>query len=208
MSIQKIAQKLFSDASGSHDWDHTLRVRRLCERIGKAEEADMDVLDAAAFLHDVGRSHQDSLNGEICHAEYGVLIAAPIVRELLLSDQQKDNILHCIKTHRFRGNDIPKTLEARVLFDADKLDSIGAIGVARAYLFAGEIGARLHNPDVNVEETLPYTSDDTGFREYHFKLCKIKDRMLTSEGKRLALARHAFMVEFFKQFILEYQGER
>lgn len=208
MNIQLVAQKLFSDARLSHDWDHTLRVRRLCERIAKAEEADMDVLDAAAFLHDAGRSLQDSSNGEICHAEYGVLIAEPIVRAMLLSDQQKENILHCIKTHRFRGNNVPQTLEAKVLFDADKLDSIGAIGVARAYLFAGEIGARLHNPDIKVEETLPYSADDTGFREYHFKLSKIKDRMLTSEGKRLALVRHGFMVEFFNQFILEYQGER
>lgn len=208
MNIQEIAQRLFSGASTSHNWDHTLRVRRLCEHIGKIENADLDVLNAAAFLHDAGRSHQDSSNGDICHAEYGALIAEPIVRELLLSDQQKDNILHSIRTHRFRGNDIPQTLEAKVLFDADKIDSIGAIGIARAYLFAGEIGARLHNSDIEVEETLPYSIDDTGFREYHFKLCKIKDRMLTSEGKRLALARHGFMVEFFNQFILEYHGER
>ena len=95
-----------------------------------------------------------------------------------------------------------------MLFDADKLDAIGAVGVARAYLFAGELGAMLHNPDVEPEEVKPYSKDDTGFREYKVKLCKIKDRILTGEGKRMAEERHAFMEEFFKRFQEEYEGAR
>ena len=71
-----------------------------------------------------------------------------------------------------------------MLFDADKLDAIGAVGVARAFLFAGEVGARLHNPEVRIEETQPYTADDTGYREYRVKLCRIRDRMLTATGRQ------------------------
>lgn len=207
MDIQTIAQKMFSGARASHDWDHTLRVLRLCEHIGPVEKADMDVLRVAAVLHDIGRPHQDASRGSVCHADHGAVLAEPIVATLVFSPGQKDNILHCIRTHRFRGKHVPETLEAKVLFDADKLDAIGAIGIARAYLFAGEIGARLHRPDIPAELSVPYSIDDTGFREYRIKLSKIKDRMMTSEGKRMAGERHRFMAAFFNRFLLEYQGE-
>jgi uncharacterized protein len=99
-------------------------------------------------------------------------------------------------------------VEARVLFDADKLDAIGAVGVARAFLFAGEVGARLHNPDVDIEGTRSYSVDDTGYREYMLKLSKIKERMLTVTGREIASERHAFMENFFEQFVAEYEGKR
>ena len=82
-----------------------------------------------------------------------------------------------------------------------------AIGVARAYLFAGELGACLHNPDLPPESAAPYSKDDTGHREFVVKLSKIQDRILTAEGKRLATERHEFMVAFFKRFLSEYRGE-
>jgi uncharacterized protein len=135
-------------------------------------------------------------------------MAAPILKKLPISEEQRENILHCIRSHRFRGNHAPMTAEAKVLFDADKLDAIGAVGVARAFLFAGELGARLHNSEAKIEETAPYSIDDTGYREFKVKLCKIKDRILTNEGRKLAIERHAFMEEFFKRFLEEYSGER
>jgi uncharacterized protein len=95
-----------------------------------------------------------------------------------------------------------------VLFDADKLDAIGAVGVARAFLFAGEVGARLHSEEANIEDTEPYSIDDTGYREYKVKLSKIRDRILTREGRKLAEDRHLIMAEFFKRFLDEYQGKR
>jgi len=167
----------------------------------------MTVLKIAAYLHDIGRSHQDRLNGAVCHARQGAKTAWPIVKGLPLSTEQKRNIIHCIRSHRFRGNHIPKTVEARVLFDADKLDAIGAVGVARAFLFAGEVGARLHNPDASIEETRSYSIDDTGYREFKVKLCKIKDRMLTKEGRKIAAERHAFMERFFDRFVRENEGK-
>jgi len=206
--IKSVAKNMFQGARGSHDWDHTLRVCSLCKRIGKAEGVDMVVLLTAAYLHDIGRCFQDASCGEICHAEKGAQMAWPIVKKLPVSEKQKKNIVHCIKSHRFRGNHAPKTVEAKVLFDADKLDAIGAVGVARAYLFAGEIGARLHNPDTSVEKSMSYSKDDTGFREFKVKLAGIKDRILTKEGTKIAKERHAFMESFFKRFLEEYEGKR
>ena len=130
------------------------------------------------------------------------------MEKLVVSEAQKKNILHCIRSHRFRGNHEPKTPEARVLFDADKLDAIGAVGVARAFLFAGEVGARLHSEEAFIEETEPYSVDDTGYREFKVKLSKIRDRILTAEGRKLAEDRHVMMVEFFKRFLEEYEGKR
>ena len=206
--IRKIAKEHFNGSCGSHDWEHTLRVCRLCERIGRAEDVDMDVLFIAAYLHDIGRSFQDASNGAVCHAQKGAQMAKPVVDKLPLSENQKENVIHCIRSHRFRGNHSPETKEAKVLFDADKLDAIGAVGVARAFLFAGEVGARLHNPELNIENTRPYSIDDTGYREYKVKLCKIRDRILTKEGRKLADERHSFMEEFFNRFLKEYGGER
>jgi len=207
-TIKEVAHKYFQGARGSHNWDHTIRVCRLCERLGSAEGVDLDVLLAAAFLHDIGRSLQDDANGAVCHAETGARMAAAIIAKLDLSEGQKENILHCIRAHRFRSDCPPRTPEARVLFDADKLDAIGAVGVARAFLFAGEVGARLHNGETGIENTRPYSIDDTGYREFKVKLCKIKDRMQTKEGLKLADERHAFMEEFFNRFIEENEGKR
>jgi uncharacterized protein len=206
--VKDTAEKLFDGARGSHDWEHTLRVYGLCERIGFVEKADMDVLRVAAYLHDIGRADQDSTSGAVCHAEKGAEMAWPIVKKLPLSEEQKTNIIHCIRAHRFRGKCQPETAEAKVLFDADKLDAIGAVGVARAFLFAGEVGARLHNPDMKIEETMPYSREDTGFREFKVKLCKVRERILTREGKKLADERHAFMEGFFNRFLEEYEGKR
>ena len=207
-TVEQMAYTYFQGARGSHHWDHTLRVHRLCERIGAAEGVDMDVLLASAYLHDIARRQQDDSNGAVCHAEKGAQLAVSIVEKLPLTDGQKDNILHCIRSHRFRGSHKPQTPEAMALFDADKLDAIGAVGVARAFLFAGEVGARLHSADVNIEATRPYTRDDTGYREFIVKLCKIKDRILTRAGQKLAVERHSTMEEFFNQFIEEYEGKR
>ncbi len=207
MNCREIAEGFFQDARTSHDWEHTLRVARLCERIGPAEGADMQVLMTAAYLHDIGRRAEDEQAGRICHAREGARLAAELLIGLQLGEEQQRNVIHCIRTHRFRDGAAPETVEAKVLFDADKLDAIGAVGIARAYMFAGEVGARLHNPDGNIEGTRPYSHDDTGYREYMVKLRKIKDRMLTATGRRMAEERHRFMVSFFEQLVAEHESE-
>jgi len=204
--IKNEAKNYFHNARGSHDWDHTERVYNLCLRIGKKEAADIEILKLAAILHDIGRGYEDKTNGKICHAEKGAFLAKKVLEKYNLDKVKIDEICHCIECHRFRGNRIPLSKEAKVLFDADKLDSIGAIGIGRTFLFAGEVGARLHNKDIDIEKTQPYTTDDTGYREFMVKLRKIKDRMLTKEGKRIAKGRHDFMVKFFDRLNKEVDG--
>jgi uncharacterized protein len=208
IAVRQFARSHFATAKGSHAWDHTLRVYNLCDHIGKAEGADRVVVRIAAYLHDIARGRQDSTNGRICHAQEGARLARFFLETLPLKPDQADNIVHCIESHRYRGRVPPQTLEAKVVFDADKLDAIGAIGIARAYLFAGEVGARLHAPDIDVNEARPYTRNDTGYREYIVKLGKIKQRILTTEGRRLAERRHHFMEQFFNRFLDEYDGKR
>lgn len=207
--ISKIKEEIkpfFDTAKGSHDWEHTERVYRLCLKMGRKSNADMAVLRLAAMLHDIGREDQDKSNGKICHAKRGAFLARQLLKKYDIKKEKVDKIVHCIETHRFRNNKIPQTKEAKILFDADKLDSIGATGVGRAFLFAGEIGAKLHNKGIDITKTKSYTKEDTAYREFIVKLSKVKKRMLTKEGKKIAEARHKFMVKFFDRLNKEVEG--
>ena len=209
--IEKIrieAKGIFSTAKGSHDWEHTQRVLNLCMHIGKKENANMEILQLAAILHDIGRGLQDKSNGKICHAEKGAILAKGLLKRYNVDEGKINEIIHCIESHRFRNNKAPETREAKILYDADKLDAIGATGIGRAFLFAGEVGAKLHNDrDVNIEKTKPYTKEDTAYREFMVKLKKVKDTILTNEGKRIARERHDFMIKFFDRLNKEVEGE-
>jgi len=206
VQIKIEAKRYFENAKGSHDWEHTERVYNLCMHIGKEEKADIGILKLAAILHDIGREYQDKTNGRVCHAEKGALLARELLGKHAMDKERIDKVIHCIECHRFRGDRIPQSKEAKVLYDADKLDSIGAVGIGRAFLFAGEVGAQLHNIGVAVEKTEPYTKEDTAYREFMVKLKKVKDKMLTEEGKRIAEERHAFMEEFFDRLNKEING--
>ena len=206
--IRMVAQGLLASDSSSHGWDHADRVWNLCRHIGRAEGADLEVLGLAAYLHDIGRPEERASGGEVCHAVAGAERARRILEEHGYREETIERVVHCIASHRFRRNgERPRTLEARVLFDADKLDAIGAVGIGRAFLFAGEVGARLHNPEADIPNTQPYSSEDTAFREFCVKLQKVKDRMLTGTGKQIAEDRHHFMVAFFDRLTREVQGE-
>lgn len=204
--VREEAGAFFAGARGSHDWDHTERVRRLALRIGRKEKADLGVLELAALLHDVGREAEDRSRGRDCHAKAGAALARTVLERNGVDRATVRAVVHCIATHRYRGRAVPVSLEAKVLFDADKLDSIGAVGVGRAFLFAGEVGARLHDKDVDVAKTKPYTREDTAYREYLVKLGRIRDRMTTREGRRLAAGRHRFMAAFFARLHKETDG--
>jgi uncharacterized protein len=205
--IRNYCESAFRQANHSHNWDHTERVYKLCMHIGSIEGADLEVLAMASFLHDIGRATQDRSKGKICHAEVGAKIASEVLEKFDIPQDKKDNVIHSVLCHRYRNSHEPRTIEAKVLFDADKLDAIGAVGIARDFLFAGEIGAVLHNPHADPDDTRPYTKDDTGYREYVVKLSKIHEKMLTAEGRRMAEGRHAFMEAFFGRFLKEHEGE-
>ncbi len=204
--IENKVKEEMSKLSNSHNWEHTERVLKLALHIARKEKADIFIVRIASLLHDIGRFKEDNSNGKINHAVYGAKIARKILERYKVNKDIVEKVIHCIEAHRFRGKIKPETKEARCLFDADKLDSIGAVGIGRAFLFAGEVGAKLHNSDVNIKKTKPYTSEDTAYREYIVKLKHIKNKMLTKEGKRLARSRHAFMKIFFQRLNKEVSG--
>jgi uncharacterized protein len=133
-------------------------------------------------------------------------MAEPILRELGYSEEDQAAICHCIRAHRFRGSTEPETTEANIIFDADKLDSIGAIGIGRAFLFAGQIGARLHNAELDHTRTKAYSGEDTAYREFQVKMSKVRGQMLTAIGRQVARKRHEFMETLFAELNLEIYG--
>ncbi|WP_310599089.1 HD domain-containing protein [Desulfobulbus sp.] len=191
---------------GSHGPDHSERVLHTALTIGERMGARLDILAPAALLHDIGRREESRSRGRICHARRGAELAAPLLRELAYGQAEIEAICHCIGSHRFRGAMQPATLEAKILYDADKLDSIGAVGIGRAFLFAGQIGARLHNPELDPAATSSYSLEDTAYREFRIKMSRVRTRMLTSVGRDMAEQRHAFMQIFFDQLTWETNG--
>ena len=191
---------------GSHGPDHSERVLQTALAIGRQMGARLAILAPAALLHDIGRREESRSRGAVCHARRGAELAGPLLRELGYTEDEVAAICHCIQAHRYRGGTEPATLEARILFDADKLDSIGAVGIGRAFLFAGQIGARLHNPDTDPDHTRPYSLEDTAYREFRVKMSCVQDQMRTAVGRELAARRHAFMETFFDQLTRETGG--
>ena len=184
----------------------TARVAKMATHLATMESANVSVVHIAALLHDIGREAQDKSHGKICHAEESARLSREILKDFDLSEEDFRNIIHCVESHRFRNAHEPETIEAKVLYDADKLDSIGAIGIGRAFLFAGEIGAKVHNKDIDLATAKAYTPEDTAYREFLVKLSKVKDRMLTNSGRKIAEERHNFMVEFFDRINQEVDG--
>ncbi len=210
--IEQIVQSKLTYAA--HDYDHVMRVVALCKVLAQAERSvDMDVLIPAALLHDIAREIEDKdITGEIDHAVLGAELAQKILQDLSYTDEEIGKITHCIASHRFRSGHEPETAEAKILFDADKLDVIGAVGIARSFMLAGEHGERLHR-DIALEE---YIRDNVGengrikdltkhtaYFEFELKLKKIPERLYTTKAKEIAKTRIEDMDHFFKRLIRE-----
>jgi len=206
--IEAEARERMRSVRESHGWDHVQRVRTLALAICRAERGRVEIVEPAALLHDIGREAEEMSGGGVCHAEAGARMAEEILSAAGADPDLAREIVHCVAAHRFRGTLEPRSLEARILFDADKLDSIGAIGLGRAFLFAGEVGARLHNPEADPASRPARTSEDTALREFLVKLRFVKDRMFTRTGRGLAEGRHAFMEVFFAEMDTEIAARR
>lgn len=201
------ARRFYEGADAVHDFDHMLRVLKLAERIGQAEGADLEVVRAAALLHDLGREQAKAAGAD--HAA----LAAGRAKEILAQHPtaKVEAVTHAIAAHRFRTGPEPATLEAKVLFDADKLDAIGAVGVARAFAYGGAHGQRLWAPIESVDlNRWEAEGDDpqnhTPVHEFVVKLSRIKDRLFTAAGRGIAQQRHDYMVAFFERLNDEVQG--
>ena len=188
----------------AHDFDHVLRVTALAGQIARAEGADVGIVRLAALLHDLPAARGG--DGRAAHH----LAAAEQARNLLaargLEPVQIEAVVHCIQAHRYRDRSVqPQTLEARCLYDADKLDAMGAIGVARACAFAGAHGSRLWAAGVDeaAATEAPPGRDYTPVHEYVFKLRRLLGTLYTPSARRLGEARHAFMTAFFERLDAE-----
>lgn len=205
-TLWKMSSQYCEEEGGSHGPDHTERVYHTALAIGRKMDARLDILAAAALLHDIGRRAETTSRGKICHALKGSEMAQNILTELDFAGQDTEAIMYCIRSHRFRGKERPRTIEAKILFDADKLDSIGAVGIGRAFLFAGQIGAKLHDAEIDHGRTKAYSTEDTAYREFQVKMSRVRDQMLTEPGRQLAEKRHAFMEIFFDELNREIYG--
>ncbi len=197
--------------SGCHGFDHVERVMRMCRYIGKKERADIDVLKFAALLHDIDRKKEDEGLIE-CHAEGSAETATDMLSFQGLGIEFTTKVTSCIRTHRFRKNEKPESLEAKILADADRLDAMGAVGIGRAFLFGGEHGQRLWVDQVASKKERFFPGMDASeyspVIEFRLKLSKLKEGMLTRTGKELAEERHIFMETFFKELESEIGSER
>lgn len=205
-ALWTISRRYCEEEGGPHGPDHTERVYFTALAFGRALGARLDILAAAALLHDIGRRFESESKGAICHARKGAELAQTILSEHSFAAAEIEAITHCIRAHRFRSAEPPRSLEAEILFDADKLDSIGAIGIGRAFLFAGQIGARLHDAEIDHSATHAYSREDTAYREFQVKMSRVRAQMLTEPGRRLAEQRHRFMEIFFDELNREIYG--
>ena len=139
--VRREARRLMAAGRGSHGFDHVERVLALALRLGAESGADERVLALAALLHDVGRAREDDDAGATCHAAVGATMAREVLLRHGADARCVRRVADCVRRHRYRGTARPVSLEAKLLFDADKLDSLGAVGIGRAFLFAGEVGA-------------------------------------------------------------------
>ena len=197
---EEVKALLSRSPGGGHDWDHTCRVMRNAERLLAEEpKADRETVLFAALLHDCARPEEHASRGKVCHARRGAELAAELMKARGLPPEFCAEVAAIVRTHRYRDGSLPDTPEGRVVFDADKLDSLGATGLGRAFLFAGSCGARLHNTEAEALGGQPYGPEDTAYREYLVKLRHLPQVLLTPAGRRLAEERLRFMAEFFRR---------
>lgn len=203
VAVYAETERILGNAPGCHDFAHTRRVLHNAEEI-LAGEAHTDfeafAVRLAALLHDIARPEELESGGKVCHAKEGGRKAPALLRHLGCQEENLiETVGRAVARHRYRGNDAPQTLVEKIVYDADKLDSIGAVGVGRAFHFAGRIGAKLHNTAEAALGAPAYSEEDSAYREYLVKLRSVPERMLTDTGRRLASDRASFMHEFFRR---------
>ncbi len=205
------ARSWYAGADPVHDFDHVLRVYHMAERLAKAEGADLEIVRAAALLHDAEGSTSGN-ETRLSHHHQSAAFAGQVLSAEGWPEERIAAVQHCIRAHRFRSDgERPQTPEARVIFDADKLDVLGAIGVARTVVYAALSGQPFY-----AEPSAQFLKDGTkepgephsSYHEYLFKLRKIKDVLFTATARSLAAERDAYLKGYFQQLAAELAGER
>lgn len=207
--IRRIRSHFPDDGSG-HGFDHIMRVHRLALAIAGEEKADLFVVSVAALLHDVG-DYKLTGDGKENHRQ----AVADMTEGLSLSAFQIEQVTQIVERVSFKGNgtcDEQISPEGQCVRDADRLDAMGAIGIARAFAY----GALKGRPMFNQEQTPGTFNSFEAYKNnkshtinhFHEKLLLLRDRMNTATGRRLAEKRHAFLVSYLDEFRAEWEGSR
>lgn len=200
-----VKSKLYKEGSG-HDWWHTLRVCRLAKKIGKKEGGDLFIIEMAALLHDISDwKFQDDHDKSA-----GANIAKKWLEKFNLESKTISRIFKIIKEISFKGTGVKnklKTLEGKVVQDTDRLDAIGAIGIARCFTYGGSIGRQIHNPNKKPFSEKYSKTGSSSVNHFYEKLLLLKDRMNTETGKVIAEKRHQFMKDYLEEFLEEWRGK-
>jgi uncharacterized protein len=222
--LKKIAEKEMEGASPAHDINHVMRVYNLCLKLAKYEpNVDLDILRTVALLHDIARTREDKTGHthvlDVDHAVLGAEISDKILRELGYPEEKIERIKHCIASHRFRGGNPPNTIEAKILSDADKLDVLGATGIARSFTIGGECGQKIYS-DTPVDEYIKENlvggkangriinpSKHASNLEFETKFKHIPDKLYTEKAREIAGERLEYMKQFFERLKREIDGQ-
>lgn len=197
------------NAEGGHDWFHIQRVLLNARHIAQGENADMLVVELGALLHDIAdyKFH----NGD---ESVGPKVAEDFLKAENVSEEVREHVKKIIQNISFKGGNTEQKFSSKeldIVQDADRLDAIGAIGIARTFNYGGFKGRALYDPEIdpNLNMTKEEYKDSNAPTINHFyeKLLLLKDRMNTETGRRIAADRHAFMVEYLNQFFAEWNGE-
>lgn len=190
----------------AHDREHIYRVLYAALDIARTEaQVDLDILVAACLLHDIGR--EDQLRDQrLCHAEVGARKAHAFLLELGWDTVRADWVHDCVLTHRYRTDRRPASLEAKILFDADKLDVTGAIGIARTLFYGGQIAQPLYFMGDDGQILTAPDAPPSFFREYNFKLRGIAGQLHTTRAKELAAQRQAAADGYYDDLLREVSG--
>lgn len=200
--------KPYFEKAGSHSFEHTERVYNLAVHIAKSEKADIDIVKTAALLHDIARKKQEEYKGKICHAEEGAKMAKEILGAVNFPKEKINSVCHAIEVHRYSKGLIPKTKEAEIIQDADRLDALGAITIARIFDYGGKLNRPIHNPKLKPKEYTHNSESESSFIHFYEKILKIKpETFKTAETKKIAKERYKFVQEFVDRFVKEWNGE-
>ncbi len=202
----EFARRIFEGDSGGHDIYHTLRVHALARIICEEEGGDEGIVRLAALLHDVD-------DPKLFRSE-GHPNARGFMEGEGLGGDVADRVVSIISQVSFKGADTvaPDTLEGMIVQDADRLDAIGAIGIARAFAYGGSRGRQMHvpgeRPREGMSEAKYRANEGTTVNHFHEKLLKLKDLMNTDTARWMAESRHRYMEEFLEEFMDEWCGRR
>jgi uncharacterized protein len=199
-----------SDAEGGHDWSHIYRVWNTAKHLAQHEEVDLFVVELGALLHDIADSKFHGGDEEI-----GPRKAREFLQTLQVEETVITHIENIITHISFKGGKLPqqfKSPELDVIQDADRLDALGAVGIARTFNYGGHKGRSIYDPDIrpnlNLSKEEYKNSDAPTLNHFYEKLLLLKDRMNTQTGRKMAEERHAFMVAYLDQFYKEWEGEK